>query len=192
MRKLKLQIQVSIDGFVSGLNGEMDWMVWNWDEVIKKYTRDLTESVDTIVMGRVLAQGMSGYWPAVAQNPESSNEDKYAAEKMNSLPKVVFSKTITSIDWTNVTISADDISEVLSILKQQKGKDIIMYGGATIVSSFIKLNLIDEYHIYVNPSILGKGMPIFQEVEDRQKLNLIKATVGESGIVILHYEPARD
>ena len=191
MRKLKLQLQVSIDGFVSGVNGEMDWMVWNWDDVIKKYTGDLTESVDTVVMGRVLAQGMSEYWPAVAQNPESSKDDTYMAEKMNGLPKVVFSKTISSLDWTNVIISAEDASEVIAELKKKEGKDIIMYGGAGIVSSFIKLDLIDEYHFYVNPSILGKGMPVFQEVSERLKLNLIKTTPGESGIVILHYEPAR-
>jgi len=191
MRKLKLQLQVSIDGFVSGVNGEMDWMVWNWDDVIKKYTGDLTESVDTVVMGRVLAQGMSEYWPAVAQNPESSKEDAYMAEKMNSLSKVVFSKTITSLDWTNVIISDDDASDVIAALKRKEGKDIIMYGGAGIVSSFIKLDLIDEYHFYVNPSILGRGMPVFQEVSERLKLNLIKTTPGESGIVILHYEPAR-
>ena len=191
MRKLKLQMQVSIDGFVAGINGEMDWMVWNWDDVIKKYAGDLTESIDTVVMGRVLAQGMSGYWPAVAKNPDSSKEDLYMAEKLNGLPKVVFSKTITSLDWTNVRITADDVTEVIADLKRQEGKDIIMYGGASFVSSLIKLNLIDEYHFFINPSILGNGMPIFQDVKDRLKLNLIKATAGESGIVILHYEPAR-
>ncbi len=96
MRKVKLQMQISIDGFVAGSNGEQDWMVWDWDDTLTNYVRELTATVDTMLLGRVLYQGMSAYWPAAATNPD--NPDREGAEIMNKLPKIVFSKTLSTVE----------------------------------------------------------------------------------------------
>jgi dihydrofolate reductase len=191
IRRVKLQIQLTIDGFVCGPNGEMDWMVWEWDEVLKKYTTELTNSVDTFLMGRATGEGMAVYWPTVGSNPESSEEDKWMAERLNSFPKVVFSRTITHIHWNNARVANDIVAEVKE-LKKEPGKDIMIYGGADIVSSFIRENLIDEYHLYVNPVAIGKGKAIFDKVNDNLKLNLEKTIVSTTGIVVHQYVPQKE
>lgn len=191
MRKIKLQIQVSLDGFVSGPNGEMDWMVGEWDEALKEYARGLTNSADTFLMGRNTGEGMAVYWPTVASNPESSEDDLWIADILNSQPKVVFSKTVTSINWTNVRV-ANDITKEVRSLKQQPGKDIILYGGAGIVSAFIRENLIDEYHLFINPVLMGKGKTIFRTIEEQMNLKLVHTTPSTTGIVVLQYVPEKE
>jgi dihydrofolate reductase len=190
MRKIKLQMQVSLDGFVAAADGTMDWMVWNWDEVLKRYTTDLTNSADTFMAGRVTGQGMAIYWPTVATNPEATEEDRWMAGKLASAPKIIFSRSISMIDWFNARVSRDPVQEV-SQLKQVQGKDIILYGGAGIVSSFVEENLIDEYHLFVNPVAIGAGKPIFTSLNQRLPLKLVTTTVSSTGIVIMHYEPKR-
>lgn len=187
MRKLKLQMQLSLDGFVAGPNGEMDWMVWNWDEPLNKYVGDITESVDCIVLGRVLAQGFIDYWANAAANPETVP----GAQKLNDTPKVVFTKTLESNEWSNTTLAKGDLVEEITALKNQSGNDIIAYGGGNFVSDLIKHNLIDEYHLFINPTILGNGMPIFKSLEDKLNLQLIESRGFECGIVVLCYKPKK-
>ena len=187
MKKLKLQVQISVDGFIAGPNGEMDWLVWNWDEGLMDYVRSLTEPVDTIVLGRKLAEGFIGAWQARAENPETADA---GAHKMNDTPKVVFSKTLESIDGKNVTLNKGDLTEEITALKNQEGGDLIAYGGADFVSSLIKNNLIDDYHLFVNPVVLGKGMGIFSDIATKQNLKLVEAKAFECGIVVLHYQSA--
>jgi dihydrofolate reductase len=191
MRKIKLQMQLSLDGFASGAGGEMDWLVPDWDDIVKNYVAGLTNSADTFLMGRATGEGMAVYWPTVASNPESKEEDKWMAEKMNSSPKVVFSRTVTHIDWTNIRV-ANDIVEEVKELKREPGKDIIIYGGANIVSSFICENLIDEYHLFINPVIIGSGKPIFNTVKEPINLKMIKAIQSSTGIVVLQYVPEKE
>jgi dihydrofolate reductase len=188
MRKIKLQMQLSLDGFVCGPNGEMDWMVWEWDDILKNYAGELTKSADTFLMGRNTGEGMAVYWPTVAGNPESKEEDKWMADRLNNSPKVIFSQTVTSINWTNTRVSNDIVEEVRE-LKKEPGKDIMLYGGAKLVSSFIRENLIDEYHLFINPAIIGKGKTIFGNLKEKMSLKLVKATPSTTGIVILHYTP---
>jgi dihydrofolate reductase len=188
MRKIKLQMQLSLDGFVCGPNGEMDWMVWEWDDILKNYAGELTKSADTFLMGRNTGEGMAVYWPTVAGNPESKEEDKWMADRLNNSPKVIFSQTVTSINWTNARVSNDIVEEVRE-LKKEPGKDIMLYGGAKLVSSFIRENLIDEYHLFINPAIIGKGKTIFGNLKEKMSLKLVKATPSTTGIVILHYTP---
>jgi len=191
MRKIKLQIQLSLDGFICGPHGEMDWMVWEWDDILKDYTAKLTNSVDTFLLGRAAGEGMAMYWPTVAGNPESKEEDKWMAEILNGSPKIIFSRTITHINWTNARV-ANDIVEEVRELKKEPGKDIMIYGGAGIVSSFIKENLIDEYHLFINPAIIGKGKTIFNNVSEKMSLKLINVTLSNTGIIILHYVPEKE
>jgi len=183
-------MQITLDGFVCGASGEMDWMLWDWDDVLKDYAAGLTNSADTILLGRKTGEGMAVYWPTVASNPESKEEDLFMADKLNDTPKIVFSKTVSAVKWTNVRV-ASNIAEEVKKLKQQPGSDILIYGGAAIVASFIKENLIDEYHLFVNPVAIGNGKPIFNELDDTLKLKLVKVTTSSVGIVILFYEPER-
>ncbi|HEY5746188.1 MAG TPA: dihydrofolate reductase family protein [Chryseolinea sp.] len=180
MRKLRLQVQMSIDGYIAGPNGEMDWMVWNWDDELKKYVGSITEPVDCIVLGRKLAQGFIPHW---AGHPEQEG-----AEKINSTKKVVFTKTLDKSEWANTVLAKGDLVDEITKLKKQDGGDMIAYGGATFVSNLIKHELIDELHLFVNPAAIGSGMAIFK---DLQKFKLVKATPFACGMVVLHYEPNR-
>ena len=183
MRILKLQVQLSIDGYMAGLNGEMDWMVWNWDEHLKDYVKEITAPVDCIILGRKLAQGFIPYW---ASHPEQEG-----ADKMNSTKKIVFTKTLEQSEWNNTILAKGDLSEKINKLKAQDGRDIIVYGGANFVSALIREGLIDEYHLFMNPTAIGKGMSIFKELQKKQNFTLIKSKSFECGIVVLHYEPNR-
>ena len=185
MRKLKLQVQLSIDGFIAGINGEMDWMTWNWDDELKNYVKELTSGIDCIVLGRKLAEGFIPHWVSVVQNP--NNDELEFATIMHDTHKVVFTKTLDSPSWANTEIANGDLVETINHLKQQTGKDIIAYGGSTFVSNLIQNNLIDEYYLFINPTILRAGMTIFRNIQDTMKLNLVKSSAFECGIVVLCY-----
>ena len=184
MRKLKLQVQISVDGFIAGSNGEMDWMVWDWDEELKNYVREITEPVDCIVLGRKLAQGFIPHWAADPQQE--------GADKINGTKKIVFTKTLDKSTWDNTVLAKGDLVDEITELKNQAGKDIIAYGGGGFVSSLIKEGLIDEFHLFMNPTIIGNGMAIFKELSSKQNLALVKATSFACGIVVLYYKPQYD
>jgi dihydrofolate reductase len=185
MRKLKLQVQMSLDGFVAGPNGELDWMTWEMDDKSKKFVNDLTDSVDTILLGRKMTEGFISYWTNV--KPES--EQYSFARKMVEKPKYVFSNTLTKSNWENTTIVNGDLKEEINNIKyQNRDKDIIVYGGATFVSSLIKNNLIDEYYLIINPTAIGKGLRIFDGIESKLKLTLINSTYFDNGKVVNQYK----
>lgn len=183
MRKLKLQMQLSVDGFVAGPNGEMDWMEWNWGDDINDYVGAITEPVSTIIIGRKLAEGFIPYWKDAAEKDEPIK----GAEKFNTTPKVVFTKTMDSNPWENTHLATGTLEDEIAKLKSETGGDIIAYGGGTFVSSLIKAGVIDEYYLLVNPTIIGKGMPIFSEISEKNALKLIEAKAFECGITALHY-----
>lgn len=187
MRKLKLQIQMSIDGFVAGPNGELDWMTWDWDDELKNYVEELTDSVDTILLGRKMTEGFISHWSNVATDP--NNPEYAAAKKFVDLPKVVFTKTLNKSDWKNTILAKGDLSEEVNKLKRQDGKGIIVYGGAGFVSSLIQNNLIDDYHLFINPVAIGKGMAVFKTLESKLNLKLARSRAFDCGIVVNHYEP---
>jgi len=180
MRKLKLQVQMSVDGYVAGINGEMDWTARNWDNELKKYVGEITEPVDCIVLGRKLAQGFIPHW---ASNPQEEGADKF-----NNTAKVVFTKTLDKSEWVNTVLAKGDLVDEINKLKKQGGQDIVAYGGATFVSALIKHGLIDEFHLFINPTAIGSGMRIF---DGKQNLILVKSTAYDCGIVVLHYELKR-
>ena len=191
MRKLKLQVQMTIDGFIAGPIGEMDWMVWDWDDKLKQYVADLTEPVDCIVLGRKLAQGFIPHWANVASNAD--DPEQAAGKKFTDTNKVVFTKTLDNADlivaaWKNTVLAKGELVKEINRLKEQKGKDIIAYGGATFVSKLIKHRLIEEFHLFINPAAIGNGMTIFSELESKQNLTLVKSTSFDCGIVVLNYK----
>lgn len=194
MRKVKLQMQLSVDGFVAGPNGELDWMTWNWSDDIKKYVTDLTDPVDNILLGRKMTDGFISHWKDAAQNP--GDPEYLFAKKMYDTPKIVFSKSLEKSDapakgWNNTVIATGDISDEINRLKEQAGIDIIVYGGANFVSHLIKQDLIDEYQLFINPVVIGNGMSIFKEREQKLNLKLVKATPFDCGVVALQYYPER-
>jgi dihydrofolate reductase len=190
MRKLKLQVQMTVDGYMAGPNGEMDWMVWDWDDELKHYVTELTEPVDCIVLGRKLAQGFIPHWAAVAASPD--HPEFTAGKKFTGTHKVVFTKSLDRSEWDNTVLAKGDLADEIVKLKEQDGKDIIAYGGATFVSALIKHKLIDEFHFFINPTALGAGMAIFKELDGKQELTLVKSTTFSGGIVVLNYVPKHD
>jgi dihydrofolate reductase len=189
LRKLKLQVQMSVDGYIAGPNGEMDWMVWNWDDKLKEYVNELTEPVDSILLGRKMTEGFISYWSDVMTKPD--HPDYAFAKKMIEIPKVVFTKTLNKSDWVNTDIATGDLTDEINKLKSQNGKDMIVYGGASFDSSLIKAGLIDEFHLFVNPAAIGNGMTIFKDLNKMQKFTLIKSIAFDCGIVVLHFKPKR-
>ena len=186
MRKLKLQMQVTLDGFNStGPNDEQKWVTWAWDE-IKQYVLDLANSADTEIIGRKLAVDYLPYWLDAYKHPEDPMHE-VAKIKANQ-KKIVFTKTLETSPWENTELATGNLADEIHKLKHQDGKDIIVYGGSSFVASLIKQELIDEFHFFINPIAIGKGVAAFGEIENWQSLKLKKSITCDSGIVILHYE----
>lgn len=186
MRQLKLQVQVSIDGFIAGPQHEMDWLTLNWSDDIKDYVNTLTASMDTILLGRVLAQGFIPHWAQVANNP--NDPEHMAGLIFNETPKVVFSKTIQEATWHNTMVANGELVEEVMRLKQQDGKDLMVYGGAQLVSALLKHQLVDELYLFVNPVVLGQGLGIFNQVETPQSYHLHGSQAFDCGIMVLNYK----
>ena len=186
MRKLKVQVQISIDGFIAGPNGEMDWMNFNWSDDLKQYVTQLTSTIDTIILGRKLAEGFIPYWT------ESLNSDSPAegADVFVNTPKVVFTKTLNECPWERTSLAKGELREEIHTLKQADGKDIIAYGGASFLSALIEHNLIDELHLFINPTAIGKGLSIFQQLQQKREYSLLQSKFFDCGIVVLTYQPA--
>lgn len=184
MRKLKLQMQVSVDGFVAGPNGELDWMTWTRDDKMEELINALTDSSDTILLGRKMTDGFMNYWTSVLDKPDSPEFS--FAKKMVDTPKVVFSKTLEKSTWVNTVLAKGNLADEIANLKKQTGKDIIVYGGANFVTNLINENLIDELNLFVNPAAIAKGMRIFT---GRANFKLTKTQAYDCGIVVNTYQP---
>lgn len=183
MRKVIVSNYVTLDGFIAGPNGEIDWFVW--DEETAQYSKDLADSIDTILFGRVTYELMASYWPT----PAAAAEDPVITEYMNNSPKIVFSKTLENADWKNTRLVKEINKEEILKKKQQPGKDIVIYGSGSIVSTLTQLGLIDEYQIMVNPVVLGNGKPLFRGMHDTLNLKLLKTRTFRCGNVLLYYQP---
>ncbi len=185
MRKVIFQMMITLDGFFEGPNRELDWH--NVDEEFNEYANDLLSAVDVLLFGRVTYELMASYWPS----PSATTNDPIIADKMNNLPKIVFSKTLKKVEWKNTRLVKENIAEEISKLKQQPGKDLAIFGSSDLALSLIQMDLIDEYRIIVNPVVLGNGKPLFKGIIEKLKLKLLKAKTFSSGNVILYYQPAK-
>ena len=201
MRKIIWSVMTSLDGFVAGPNGEFDWPLA--DEEFEQSALDLLNSVDYIMFGRVTYQMMAGYWPTATTNPAgvlSSNGTTFSvpteasklhteiAHKMNTLIKVVFSRTLEYAEWNNSRIVREIVPAEMMRFVQQPGKDAVILGSSQVASTMTELGLIDEYRIFVNPIILGRGKPLFADINQRKKLRLVKTKTFASGLVGLYYQ----
>lgn len=178
MRKLFWQISVTLDGFMEGPSHELGDTAQLVDPDFERYASAMLQSIDAIVLGRRTYQLFEAYWPAAA-GPD--------AERLNNLPKVVFSRTLGGVEWSNSRLVRDDVAGGITRLKEQPGRDIALFGSANLAATLMRHGLIDEYRVLVSPVILGRGNPMFQEARDRLRLKLLKAEAWSSGVVSLTY-----
>ena len=179
---------MTIDGFVAGPEGQLDWM-WisgRKDEAMFRRVIELADSCDIILLGRKMTPDFIKYWENVVDNQPDSPEYPLA-QRMVNMRKIVFSHTQTDIKGRNLEVENGDLATAVQALKSQPGKDIMVYGGASFVSSLIGLDLIDEYYIFNNPVAIGKGLSIFKE---QKSLKLESSTDYKNGKVLLKYLPA--
>jgi dihydrofolate reductase len=189
MRKVVLFMHISLDGFAAGPNGELDWI--SYDEELEKYAEDIVSTVGSPLYGRVTYQMMKSYWPTVLNDPSATKHDMDHARWLEDVEKIVFSKTLEKTEWNNTRVIKGNIAEEVSKLKQQPGKDLVIFGSPGLARNFLQLGLIDEYRLTVNPVILGSGKPLFKDVEDTISLKIVKTQSFNSGVVALHYETQR-
>lgn len=186
MRKLKLQVQISVDGFVAGPNGELDWLTWHQDDKHQERILELHDGVDTILLGRRMTEGFVNHWEHVVDNQPGSPEYSFA-EKMVNTPKIIFTKTLDKPLGRNTSLATGSLEDELANLKGQPGKDIIVYGGASFVASLIQGRHIDEFNFFVNPVMISEGMRVFDALEHRQRLSLIDSMAYDNGVAVLRY-----
>jgi dihydrofolate reductase len=188
MRKVKLQMQMTINGYVAQPNGKNDWMTWNPDDELTAFMSSLLDTSDTLLLGRKTAEGIIKYWEDTAiENPTHP-----FAKKIADIPKIVFTKTLDKSIWNKTTLAKGNLAGEIANLKKQNGKDILVFGGAGFVSSLIKEGLIDEYHLIVNPTAIGNGMTIFNSLNGIQKFTPIQAKLYSGGKTVLSYKPKND
>jgi dihydrofolate reductase len=183
MRKLALQMGVSLDGMVArrGGFGAGGWGVPPEDPALKARKIAWLRDADLNLMGRTTYEEMAGFWP--------TSDDEYAAP-MNDIAKVVFSKTLTKADWRQSTIARGDLADEVNALKRQPGKDMIAWGGAAFAQSLSRLGLVDEYRLVIQPVALGDGLPLFAGLPGPFVLDLVEAKAYADGAVLHIYRPA--
>jgi dihydrofolate reductase len=190
MRKIISFMHISLDGFVAGPNGEMNWI--KVDEEIFDHVGKRISEGDTALYGRVTYQMMENYWPAAGEEPNASKHDKEHSKWYNKVHKVVLSKTMNPDSYrdaglSNTTIISNNLSDSINEIKQQGDKEILLFGSPTATHSLIQLNLIDGYWLFVNPIILGRGIPLFADIKDKIKLNLLTTRQFTCGVTELNY-----
>jgi len=178
-------MHVSLDGFVAGPNGEMDWI--KVDQEIFDHVEKRISKGDTALYGRVTYEMMEGYWPTAADQPNASKHDIEHSKWYKQVRKVVLSTSLKDTGLSNTIIIKDNLSEAINKLKQEGDRDILLFGSPRATHSLMKVNAIDGYWLFVNPIILGHGMPLFANVQDKTKLKLASSKTFANGVIALDY-----
>ena len=184
MRKVVLFNMVALDGFFAGPEGEIDWH--NVDQEFNEFAIEQLNTAGGLIFGRLTYQLMANYWPT----PAAKTDDPIVAKKMNGIPKFVFSRTLEKADWENTRLVKGDAAAEIPKLKSQPGGDLYIFGSANLASSLIRHGLIDEYRVMVNPVVLGSGRLLFENLEGRLRLELVRTKPFASGNVLLYYGPS--
>jgi dihydrofolate reductase len=187
MRKIIVSINITLDGFIAGPDCELDWHFNYWDEEMAKFATEQLSDADTIVLGRVTYKAMARFWPLKVMDLSYAREDIAFAEMMNRYEKIVFSKTLQKAEWNNSRVVRNGIRKEILKLKQKPGKNIIIYGSESIVSALNRLDLIDEFALWVHPVFLKKGKPLFKDEQEKLEFKLLNTKAFSSGVVILTY-----
>jgi dihydrofolate reductase len=172
----------TLDGYFEGPKHDISWH--HVDEEFNDFAIEQLNTVDTLLFGRVTYELMASYWPS----PTAIKNDPIVANKMNSLSKIVFSKTMSQAEWQNTRLIKDNFVEEVSKLKKRPGKDMFIFGSSDLAVSFIPQGLIDEYRIMINPVFLGAGKPLLKGIKTKLELDLIKTKAFKSGNVLIYYK----
>lgn len=178
-------MHISLDGFVAGPNGEMNWITVN-EEIFDHVGKRISKG-DIALYGRVTYQMMENYWPTAGDKPTATKHDIEHAKWYSQVHKVVLSKTMKDTGLTNTQIINANLSDSINEIKQQAGTEILLFGSPTATHSLIQLNLIDGYWLFVNPIVLGRGIPLFTDIKDKIKLNLLNTQQFNCGVTELNY-----
>lgn len=181
MRKITLGMNISLDGYVAGPSGELDWIFPNVTPAQMEVINESTRNADTILIGRNTYIEQAATWPTQTHE---------LADLLNSYTKVVFSKTLDKLEWNNSRFATGDIVDEVAKLQRQPGKNIFVTGGVMLAQSFIHAGLIDELTLFVHPVLLGEGKPLFGKMGDRQNVKLIDFNTFETGVVQHTYQKA--
>jgi len=182
-------MHMSLDGFVSGPNGELNWA--KVDQELFDYVGARISGGDTAMYGRVTYQMMEGYWPEAGKKPNASKHDIEHSNWYNNVHKVVLSKTLKESDLNNTTIISDNLTKRINEIKQQPGSDILVFGSPTATHALIQQNLIDGFWIFLNPIILGRGVSLFPDVNEKIRLKLMNIRQFTNGVTELNYTVER-
>ena len=185
MRNLIFFMHTSLDGFVAGLNGEMDWI--KLDDDMFDFVATMTDNADTALYGRVTYQLMESYWPKAGEQPNATKHDIEHSRWYNKVSKVVLSKTINETGLSNTKVISDQLKDNINKIKKQEGKNILIFGSPTASHSLLSLGLIDEFWLFVNPILLGQGKPLFKDINENIKLKLAETKTFACGVIALHY-----
>ena len=191
MRKVLLLEHVSLDGYVAGPNGEMDWI--HIPDEIWQVGDDLTATSDAAIYGRITYEMMAAYWPTAADAPDADSHATHHASWVNNAQRYVVSKTLQSAPWGDsfCTILRGDPAAEIARLKQQPGGNIFLVGSISLAQGLMRANLIDEYHLTLNPVLLGGGTPLFPAgLPQAMNLQLVSSRALPTGVIALHYEPS--
>ena len=186
MRKVVLLMHISLDGMVSGPNGEMDWI--KVDDEIFSYVAQVTAEADTNLFGRATYQMMEGYWPTAGEQPGASQHDIDHARWYNAAQKIVFTNSLASEGSRGTRMVSGNVADEIARLKQQPGKNMVVIGSPTFATGLMDLGLVDEYWLNVNPVVLGEGKSLFANLRNKIPLKLVSTKVFNSGVVGLRYE----
>ena len=185
MRNIISFMHVSLDGFVAGPNGEMDWI--KVDQEIFDHVGKRISMGDTALYGRVTYDMMEGYWPTAANQPNASKHDIEHSQWYKQVHKVVISKSMKGVMRENTTIISDNLADGINAIKQQQGGDILLFGSPTATHALMHEGLIDGYWLFVNPILLGQGIPLFKNIQEKVKLQLLSAQQFSNGVTALDY-----
>jgi dihydrofolate reductase len=183
MRKLIAAINMTLDGFC-------DHTAMIADDEVHEHYNDLLKNAGMLLYGRVTYQLMESYWPSVVKNPTDNKPINEFAVLIDDIEKIVFSRTLKSVSWKNSILKNEIIKNDILKLKQKPGKDILA-GSPSLIVALTQLDLVDEYQLSVQPTILGYGLPLFNNIKDRVDLKLLKTKTFECGAVTFYYEPKR-
>ncbi|SFS66788.1 dihydrofolate reductase family protein [Paenibacillus sp. BC26] len=186
MRKLVLFMHVSLDGYASDAKGGLDWIPYN--EELQKYAKEVVAEVGSPVYGRSTYRLMESYWPTVLDDPNASKHDLEHAKWVQDVKKIVISGSIDSADWNNTMLIKDNIAEEIKALKEQPGKNLVIFGSPGAAKTLLELGLIDEFLLTICPVILGGGKSVFHGGGEKTKLKLLSSRTFKSGIIAARYE----
>jgi dihydrofolate reductase len=189
MGRLVLFMHVSLDGFVAGPGGEMDWI--KVDEEMFDFAANRTNEADTALYGRVTYEMMEAYWPTAGNEPDASRHDKVHSSWYNRVTKAVISRSMKGQELPRTLIISEHLEDNINKLKKENAKDILMFGSPGAAHSLMELDIIDDYWLFINPILLGNGIPLFKGINEIQKLDLKATNQFSSGVVCMHHQRKR-